>query len=225
MAAADSAAPVCIVVGMGDSLGAALVRRFATGGGKVAFTGRRAAALAEHEARLRADGYDVRGFAADAADRDAMADVVARITQTWGHPEVLIYNAAVMQQGELGLAELADARLSFEANALGALNAAQLVRPGMRQAGGGTILISGGAAAIAPHPGWGILALGKAALRSITLSLAHELKPDGIRVSSVVIYGSIQYDPFYAPDAIAQRFWELYQTPGTELPAEVDFRP
>ena len=215
---------VCLMVGMGESLGEALVRKFAAEGIRVAFVGRRAESVAQHEQRLRAMGLAATGYAADAANEQAMADVVTRITSEWGAPTLLIYNAAVMQQGPLVDAPPSAARRSFEANALGALNSVQQVLPGMRQAGRGTILISGGAAALHPHPGWGILALGKAALRSITLSLAQELAPENIRVNSVVIHGSIQYDPWYAPDRIADTFWSIYAAPDANLPVEVEFK-
>jgi NAD(P)-dependent dehydrogenase (short-subunit alcohol dehydrogenase family) len=66
-----------------------------------------------------------------------------------------------------------------------------------------------------------VLGAGKAAQRSIALSLAQELKGDGIHVAIVEIHGHIQSDPYYAPDKLAEAYWGLHrQAPGafeTEL--------
>ena len=52
--------------------------------------------------------------------------------------------------------------------------------------------------------------MGKAALRSLALSLAGELAPEGIHAATVTIRGFVQPGTPLAPDLIAQVFWEIH---------------
>lgn len=215
---------VCLVIGIGEGLGSALVRRFAKGGFSVAFIGRRAERVAAFEAMFRAEGLDAHGLQADAADSTQIAAAISALSRDVGAPEVMIYNAAIVEKGGLLDVDPETLRRSVEANALGAVYAARAALPGMRASGRGTILISNGSAAFEPHPGWGRLALGKAALRSIGLSLGDEVRGDGVKVGSVFIHGSIQHDPFYAADKIAEKFWSLYEAPPEEFENEAHIK-
>jgi len=214
----------CLVIGVGDGLGASLVKRFAHGGFKVAFIARRVDKITAFEEKFRAEGLDVRGFRADASDAAELASVISTISEQLSAPEVMIYNAAIVEKGGLLDTQLEAIRRSVEVNALGAVYAARAVLPAMQEAARGTILISNGSAAFSPHRGWGELAVGKAALRSIGLSLAQEAAPFGVRVGSVFIHGSIQHDPFFAADRIADMYWSLYQTPTEKFESEVHFK-
>ena len=178
--------PVTLVVGMGEGLGIALVRRFAAGGGHVAFVGRRETAIRSFEAGLRAEGFDVSGHAADAGDFARMGEVFSAICRDHGAPACLVYNAALIEPARFvtpsGLDEasysgapgwmalgapatpeyLMDA---FRTNVAGAHNAARLAAGPMLAAGAGTILLTGGVLAFEPWLEWGVTAMGKAALR------------------------------------------------------------
>ena len=87
MSAAE--APLAIVTGVGPGTGAALVRRFATGGYRVAM-------LARDRARLQALEAEISGataFPCDVADPDALQQALDRIDKSLGIPKVVVHNA------------------------------------------------------------------------------------------------------------------------------------
>lgn len=218
-------ADICVLVGTGPSLGAGLARKFAREGCRMALVSRNAEALAVLEAELRAEGLDATAFPADAADPASVAACFADIRQRLGDPAILLYNAAIVEPATLSDADFAYVMRCFGANAGGALLCAQQVIPAMRRNERGSILFSGGVLAFEPIPGWGVTAIGKAALRNMALVLDQELRGDGIHVASVAIHGGIQVDPFYAPDRIADAFWTLHQQqPASAFEREVHFK-
>ncbi len=209
-------APRAVVVGIGPGLGAALAHRFATGG--FAVTG-----LARDPARVAPiDGVTMR--AADAADPAGLSAAI----MDGGPVQVLIYNAyrATMAQG--GPSNLSPASLveDFQVNVAGALAAVQAVLPPMRAGGSGTILLTGGGLALDPT-GWlpaASLAVGKAGLRSLALTLHKELAPEGIHVGTVTVAGQIQPGTAFAPERIAEAFWDLHSDAKDRFRPEVVFK-
>ena len=208
--------PRAVVVGIGPGLGAALARRFAAGG--FAVTG-----LARDPGRIAvAPGVTLQQ--ADASDSTGLAAAI-----TAGEPvAVLIYNAYRATTAQNGPSGLDPAALveDFRVNVAGALAAAQAVLPGMREAGRGSILLTGGGLALDPT-GWlpaASLAMGKAGLRSLALTLNKELAPAGIHVGTVTIAGQIQAGTAFDPDQIANAFWDLHTDAPGAFRAELVFK-
>lgn len=237
--------PLAVVIGMGPGMGEALVRAFAGAGFQVAFTGRRAGVLAEAEARLRAEGLEVRAYAGDAGDMAQMDAVHAAIRAAQGEAEVLVYNAAVVEparfatpsglreasyEGAAGWAALGDAATpdyvlsTFRSNVLGAHHAARALAPAMIARGRGTILLTGGVLAFGPWIEWGVTSMGKAALRSLGHSLHKELGPLGIHVSTVAIHGTMRPASPYAHDKVAAAYLALHQRPAAEWQPDFHFK-
>jgi len=235
-----------VVVGMGPGLGLALVRRFAQGGMPVAFIGRRAGALAQFEAQLKSEGLNVKGFVADAAKPETMNAAFAEIKAIFGEPEALIYNAAIIEPARFvtpsGIDEVSYGDApgwrshgepasfdylveAFKANVAGALHAAQLVTPAMLAKGRGTVLLTGGVLAFEPWLEWGVTALGKAALRSLGLSLFQELAPAGVRVCTVAIHGTMHPGTLYDPALVADAYWNLHDERAGDWLPDFHFKP
>jgi NAD(P)-dependent dehydrogenase (short-subunit alcohol dehydrogenase family) len=234
-----------VLVGMGPGLGLALVRRFARAGGPVAFIGRRAEALAAFEAQLRAEGLDAAGFVADAGKPQTMDEAFAAIRRYYGEPEALIYNAAIIEPARFvtpsGLpfvqygnapgwyshgvpADFDYLVECFKINVAGALHAARQVSPAKVARGQGSILFTGGVLAFDPWLEWGVTALGKAALRSLGISLHRELVPFGIRAHVVAIHGTMEEGTPYDPALVAEAYWQLHHGPRHEEP-DFHFKP
>ena len=226
--------PLAIVIGIGPGLGQALVRKFASDGFAVAFTGRRADSVAAHEAAMRAEGLEVAGFACDAGRPDQMDAAHARIAERYGAAEVLVYNAAVIEPARFvtrsGLSEAQYGGAAgwaargepaspdylmntFRTNVAGAHHAALRVSPAMIAAGRGTILLTGGVLAFGPWIEWGVTSLGKAALRSLGHSLFKELSPHGIHVSTIAIHGTMEAGTPYDHHLVAQAYLDLHRAP------------
>jgi short-subunit dehydrogenase len=104
------------------------------------------------------------------------------------------------------------------------LVAAQHVAPAMRTAGRGTILVTGSALEFRATAAYAGLAVQKAAVRSLTLTLAEELRPVGIHVATVTVEGLIQPGTHYDPERIAEQFWDLHAEPRDSWRTEVRYR-
>lgn len=237
--------PLAIVIGAGPGLGLALVRRFARGGMAVGFVARRPQAVADSQASLDAEGLDAKGLVADAGDPSAIGGVLARLRESHGDPEVLVYNAAIIEPSRFvthsGIEEAKynaapgwkargepvdfDYLMgSFRTNVAGALHAAQQVAPGMIERGRGTILLTGGVLAFEPWIEWGVTSLGKAALRSLGHSLFKELQPKGVQVVTVAIHGTMAKGTAYDHNLVADAYWQLHERPQAEWAPDYHFK-
>lgn len=208
--------PICTIVGAGMGLDLALARRFARENFHITLLARRAETLNEQVDLLRQAGAAADGFSADAADPQSLINAFAQLHAQLGVPQVLIYNAAVIQSTIPS--ELSQDRLhhDFQVNVASALLSAQQVIPHMKNQQRGTLLITGGGLALSPVSEYAALALGKAALRNLCYTLGAELAPAGIHVATVTVCGYISPGTHFDPDRIAEAFWNLHaQTPGT----------
>ncbi|MDI6028529.1 SDR family NAD(P)-dependent oxidoreductase [Corticibacterium sp. UT-5YL-CI-8] len=237
--------PLAVVIGMGPGLGQALVRTFAGNGFAVAFTGRRAKAIAQYERDLRAQGLEVMGIAADAGDTVAMDAAHRRIREAYGEVDVLIYNAAMIEPARFVTpSAIAEARYgaaegwaakgeaasvdyvvdAFRTNVAGAHHAAKAVASAMVRRKSGTILFTGGVLAFGPWIEWGVTSMGKAALRSLGHSLEKELRPFGVHVVTVAIHGTMRAGTPYDHDLVAQSYLNLYRQPLTDWSPDYHYK-
>ena len=211
-----STKPVCTVVGIGPGLGAALARRFTREGYAVL-------GLARDPGKIPPDTA-IALRTADVADPAVLAAAVG----AGGPVAVLIYNAYCATMAEGGPSSLDPDALveDFRVNVAGALAAARAVLPGMLTAQRGTILFTGGGLALDPT-GWlpaASLAVGKAGLRSLALTLHAELAPRGVHAGTVTIAGQIRPGTAFDPDRIADAFWSLHADLPGAYRAEIIFR-
>ena len=80
----------------------------------------------------------------------------------------------------------------------------------MREANAGSMLFTGGGAALKAHPGMATRCAGKAALRLWVLTLAEDLRDTGIRVGTVTVHGRVAPGTAFDPDDIAAAFMRLH---------------
>lgn len=210
----------CILVGYGPGLGAALARAFGREGFALALLARSPATLASGERELAGRGVRAKGFVADAADEHALQHALRHAEQELGPAGVLIHNAYASHAGPPSHIHREALLGDFRVNVAGALTAAQHVLPGMRARGKGTLLFTGGGLALHPTAPLASLSLGKAALRSLALSLEDELAPDGIHAATVTIRGAIKPGTAFDPDLVASAFLELHLQPAGAWLAE-----
>jgi 3-oxoacyl-[acyl-carrier protein] reductase len=121
-----------------------------------------------------------RGFGCDVADRDAVRDLADRV----GPVDVLVNNAGIWRFGPLLELSHADVVDVVNVNLLGTLWCVQAFAPGM-SGRGGSVINRSSAAARMHSAGTGIYPATKNAIEALTIQLAVELGPSGIRVNSV----------------------------------------
>lgn len=206
---------VCIVAGVGPGLGVALCRRFAQAGMKVVMLARSAGKLSKYENDIREAGGVAHGIAADLSDFETVRDALRRAADAHGPASVLIFNAVawVSRDPRTMTAEalIDDLKLCVAS----AQACVEGVYPAMKATGSGTILFTGGGVALYPQYGVDVpaAAAGKAALRSLALVLAERAKEDGIRVGTVTVAGGIGQNDAFAPDRVAEAFWNQHTAP------------
>jgi NAD(P)-dependent dehydrogenase (short-subunit alcohol dehydrogenase family) len=202
-----------VIIGAGPGIGTSVERRFAAAGMPVGLIARTAASVDAARAAVVAavPGVTVAGATADAGRDDQLRAALDALTGHLGVPAALIYNAGLVQRDRPG--ELSRERhvAAYAINVLGAMTAAVHVAPGMAEAGGGTILITGGMPE--PDPEFTSLSLGKAGVRALTKLLASEYGPAGIHVATVTVGGAVAPGGPYDPDQIAGHYWRLYTQP------------
>jgi short-subunit dehydrogenase len=205
-------------------MGIAVARRFAREGFQLALLARRAEALEQYSAELSAHGSTVRGMSVDVLDADRLAAAFNEIATHLDPPDVLVYNVAAGRGGVPSTLTSAELIHDLRMNVVGALQCAQHVLSHMRTRGSGTILFTGGGLALFPSAQYAALAIGKAALRNLTLCLAEEVEPDGIHVATVTIAGGVQPGTHFDPDRIAETYWLLHTQPRSSWEREIIYR-
>lgn len=210
--------PLAIVAGVGPGVGAAVARRFAREGFRVALIARDAARLSDIAARIVEDGGVAASYSADLSDHAAIRGVMATILRDHGRPSVLVWNAAVWAESPVMALEPDAFDRELRLGLTGAATAMRAVAPAM-SAGGGTILATGGGLALAPHYGGAVPALTavKSGLRGFVHAAAPEFAAMGIRLATVTIAGQVVPGGPFDPDRIAESFWAAHAAPSAEV--------
>ncbi len=169
-----------LVTGGASGIGADIVRAFAAQGAKVGFID-----IQKVAGEALADETGAAFAHADITDIPALQSAIDRIAGEIGPIAVLVNNAANDQRQDLAEVSADDWDLSQNINLRPHFFAAQAVRPGMADAGGGAIInissivwrLAGGD--LIPY------ATAKAGVLGLTKSLAHALGDENIRVNAI----------------------------------------
>nr|WP_206439295.1 SDR family oxidoreductase [Streptomyces scabichelini] len=193
-----------VVTGGGSGIGEAIVRRAAALGAAVLAVGRDAGRLAQVGKEA---GPEVCFHAGDVTRQGAAAAIVAAAHEQLGGIDAVVNNAGHARFAPL---EQADAREFEQMLATNVVAAAELTRaalPELRANRGSVVNVSsvGGVLAM---PGRAYYGASKAALNSLTRSLAVELAPD-VRINAVL------------PGPVDTKLWERALPDGPDGVAEL----
>ena len=203
--------PGAIVIGAGPGIGTSVAKRLAREGLAVSVLARSRRTVDGALAALDDGPVQTLGLTVDVTDEAGLRAALDEAVDRFGVPEVLVYNAALIQSDVLG--ELT-ARAQLDAwavNVVGAITAAAHVGPAMTEVGAGTILITGGMPE--PIPEVTSLSLGKAGVRALTELLARAYEPAGVHVATVTVAGAVAPGTAFDPDDIAEEYWRLHTQP------------
>ena len=203
--------PGAIVIGAGPGIGTSVAQRVAREGLPVAVLARSRATVDAALASLAGIGSDTVGVTADVTDEHALRAALDEVVDRLGVPEVLVYNAALIQSDVLGELTAAQHLDAWAVNVVGAITAVAHLGPAMSQAGRGTILLTGGMPE--PVPEVTSLSLGKAGVRALAQLLARAYEPSGVHVATVTVGGAVAPGSVFDPDEIAEHYWRLHTQP------------
>ena len=169
------------ITGGGSGLGLALATALAKDGWTIGLLDRDAARLAPAAEALTAAGAAaVLTFGADVTNEHDFGAAVTAFAARAGGLDLMVNNAGVAVGGAVATAPLADWRWALEINVLGVVIGCRLALPVMQQNHRGCIINIASAAAFASAPEMAAYNASKAAVVSLTETLAAELHGQGI---------------------------------------------
>lgn len=225
----DTAKPLAFVTGVGPGTGAAISRRFAQGGYRVAMLARNADRLAALEKEIP----DSIAVPCDVSDAAALERAIARV----GDPKVVVHNAVGGAFGTFDKIEAETLRRNFEINTMALFHLARLTTPAMVGAGEGALIVTGNTSAERGRPAFAGFAPTKAAQRILAESLARDLGPKGVHVAYLIIDAAIdvpwqrELQPekpdnfFISPTSIAAEVFHLAHQPRDAWSFRAEVRP
>ncbi len=173
---------VAIVTGGGKGYGAGIAERLRDAGAKVWITGRDELALEATASKL-----GVTAVVADATKPEDWDAVLASVLGSDGRLDILVNNAG----GGVKIADTADQtdasiETSLALNLTSAIYGCRRAAPILMRQKSGTIINISSVCSRYCWPGWGIYSAAKAGLDAFSKSLYLELRPHGVRVSTVI---------------------------------------
>jgi short-subunit dehydrogenase len=200
-----------VIVGSGPGVGNHVAHKFGKNNFRVILVSRNQNALNEYVNELISNGIESYAVSADAGVPASLTSAFEQIKKEFGKVDVLVYNAALLKGGQPTTLTAESLISHYQVDVAGALHSVHQVLPNQLAQGEGTILFTGGGFALEPTSEFAAISIGKAALRNLALTLAEELKPQGIFVGTVTIAGMVAPDTHFAPELIAEKYWELYK--------------
>ena len=178
---------VALLAGVGVDLGSALARTFASEGAHLVLAARSEDTIRSLAREIESTGRKAIWQSTDITDREACKTLVARTEAELGGLDILVNNAVWPHgEGPLADANLDDWRTAMEVNFLGPLTMTQAAIPALRKSEAARIIMVSTIGSREIMPGAGPYASSKAALNSVTKTLARELGGDGIRVNGLL---------------------------------------
>ncbi len=178
-----------LITGASRGIGEATARLFASQGATVIISSRRQEALDELATQLNTEGHTgkVEGLACHIGNKDSVSALLEKLTAKYNQIDILINNAATNPFfGELIETPDSMVEKTIDVNIKGYLMISQMVAKIMKKNGGGSIINTASINGVIPGMMQGIYSITKAAVISMTASMAKETARYGIRVNAVL---------------------------------------
>jgi NAD(P)-dependent dehydrogenase (short-subunit alcohol dehydrogenase family) len=176
---------VAIVTGASSGIGEATARLLAEQGLDVVLVARRRKRIDAIAREIEAGGVHALSLPADLARAEAPREIVESVVAQRGRLDVIVNNAASFRLNpveEVAMAEFDD---HLAVNLRAPYFLVQAALPALRASSAPVVVNVSSAAAVMYRRGQTVYGLTKAGIEHMTMNLAAELAPDGIRVACV----------------------------------------
>ncbi|WP_419162042.1 3-oxoacyl-[acyl-carrier-protein] reductase [Candidatus Palauibacter sp.] len=174
---------VAIVTGATRGIGHAIAAELAEAGSRVAVVGTGAERAEAVAAELPGSGHA--GFGCDVSDSAACRDLVKAVSQQLGDATILVNNAGIARDNIILRLKDEDWQSVLDTNLSGAFYLVRAVARGMMKRRAGNIVNISSVVGLTGNRGQSNYAAAKAALISLTRSIAQELASRGVRANAV----------------------------------------
>jgi NADP-dependent 3-hydroxy acid dehydrogenase YdfG len=174
----ENKSKVVVITGASSGIGEATARVLAGRGAKVVLGARRIDRIEKIVADITHDGGQAFACALDVTNRMSMQAFIDAAIEEYGHVDVLVNNAGVMQMGPLSDLKEDEWNQMIDVNVKGVLNGIAAVYPGMRRRKSGHIINVSSVAGQIVFAGAAVYCATKFAVRAISEGFRQESGPD-----------------------------------------------
>jgi short-subunit dehydrogenase len=199
------------ITGASSGLGFELTQALATDGWTLGVFDRNVERLAVVEARFSASGVPLLAYPGDVTHADELTVAVNSFAATYDGLDVMINNAGVAGAGDFMEITLEDWRCMLDINLMGVVHGCRAAIPHLQRNGSGLLINVASAAGFAAAPGMSSYSATKAAVVSLSESLASELRDSRTQVSVVMptFFKTSLLDSFRGPQQARARAMSL----------------
>ncbi|WP_280399859.1 SDR family NAD(P)-dependent oxidoreductase [Nocardia carnea] len=176
---------VAVVTGGASGMGAAICRRLAAAGDRIAVLDRDGAGAHRVATELESTGGAALGCEVDVTDRTAVDEALRKVRAQWGPVQVLVTSAGVFAFEPFTEISIESWNRIIEVNLTGTFHCVQAVIPDMLAAGWGRIVTISSSSAQRGSPKMVHYTASKGAVIAMTKALAREYAGCGITVNTI----------------------------------------
>ena len=178
---------VAIITGGSRGIGFATVKAFLKEGATVVLAASSPASAQKAVDKLKAEdkGANVFGISPNLSDLASVRESFEQVAQQHGHIDIVVNNAGLSESTPLLSYTEETFDKVMDLNVKGVFNSARIAAEIMEKQGGGVILNTSSMVSISGQPSGVAYPTSKFAVNGLTVSLARELGPKGIRVNAV----------------------------------------
>ena len=236
--------PIALIVGAGDYIGAAIAKRFASGGFKVCLGRRKFKKLLPLVNEINGAGGEAIPFEFDARDEQITEQIFKEIETKIGPLELVIFNPGGNVYFPISDTSSRVFRKVWEMSCFAGFLTGREAAKYMIPRKNGSIFFTGATASIRGSSGYSAFASGKFGLRALAQSLARELGPFNIHVAHLIVDAAVDtqfvrellskkgvdLDNLHEnylmnPISIAESYWHLHHQTQDGWTHELDLRP
>jgi 3-oxoacyl-[acyl-carrier protein] reductase len=173
---------IAVITGGTAGIGLATAELFAREGAKVAICSRKQSNVTAAIRQLERKGLKVYGEALDVGNREQLFAFADRVEERFGGIDVWVSNAGILVEKKIIDTPEEEWRNLMDVNLNSVYYGGLIAADKMKKRGGGVLINAASFATLMPSVGSGAYAASKAAIASMTRTLAAELAPFNIRV-------------------------------------------